>query len=127
LWLASTGIDADLLLTEIKLVFALNMPDPETSPMDEVHQAHLPGNYELYDPTSGEPGPALCKLCWEEEGKKNEASLDTFWISTGETNEMWWLCAGHQEHLKSMSAKVMTITRSISGAVRYPSLGGSAD
>ncbi len=90
--------------------------------MDEVRQAHLPGNYELYDPASSEPGSALCKLCWEEAGERNAASLVTAWLSMEGWDAMWWLCRNHQEGVKSGSTKSRLFLRSVSGVVRYPAL-----
>ncbi|HEV2227028.1 MAG TPA: hypothetical protein VGR56_09535 [Nitrososphaerales archaeon] len=90
--------------------------------MDEVRQAHLPGNFELYDPESSEPGAALCKGCWEEGGVRNFSALDTVWIKEEGREAMLWLCRGHLENMKSKIGKSGTFLRSVSGVVRYPAL-----
>jgi hypothetical protein len=89
---------------------------------DEVRQAHLPGNFELYDPDSSEPGAALCKLCWEEESERNTLSLDTAWIMAGGREAIMWLCRGHLESMRSVGEESGTFLRSVSGVVRYPAL-----
>jgi hypothetical protein len=91
--------------------------------MGEVRQAHLPGNYELYDPASSEPGPALCKICWEEGGLTNDTSLDTVWVSTDGRDAIWWLCARHREGLESKATEPTKVIRSVRGVARYPAPG----
>lgn len=97
--------------------------------MDEVRQAHLPGNYELYDPDSTQPGAALCKLCWEDSGLRNSASLGTVWVATGEKVTMWWLCRNHEESARSKGTGQWSYVRRVQGAIRYPEtrIGGAND
>ena len=45
--------------------------------MSLVRQAHMPGNYEMYDPAANKLGPVVCKLCWERFERKNPESLNT--------------------------------------------------
>ncbi len=88
--------------------------------METVHQAHLLGNYELYDPDSSRPGAAVCKKCWEDSGQVNAGSLNTVWVSTREGDMMWWLCLAHAEGTKSGKEGPIIFVRSVQGAVRYP-------
>ena len=66
-----------------------------------VRQAHLPGNYELYDPLSNAPGPGICKGCWEQAGIRATTSLRTVWVSVEGRPMVWWLCHDHAEALKT--------------------------
>ena len=68
--------------------------------MSAVRQAHLPGNYELYDPSSGQLSPA-CKGCWEDGGVTNTVSLQTVWVDVEGTRMAWWLCRGHADATKA--------------------------
>ena len=90
--------------------------------MDEVRQAHLPGNYELLDQTSNEIGPPICKLCWEEAELRNPTSLDTVWLSVDGRNVVWWLCRSHHEELDSGGVASTRVLKSESGAVRSPGI-----
>lgn len=69
--------------------------------MELVRQAHLPGNYELYDEDTNVLGSPICKSCWEQAQLKNSDSLDTVWLSVGGWDMVWWLCKGHHEDLSS--------------------------
>ena len=88
--------------------------------MAAVHQAHLPGNYELYDPDSSQPGDAVCKHCWEDSGKLNQGSLSTVWVTAGFSSLMWWLCPAHAEGVKAGKGGAVQVVRSVQGVVRYP-------
>ncbi len=69
--------------------------------MSEVRQAHLPGNYELYDSSSNKLGPVVCKECWEGFKKETTAPLDTVWVSFKGERMVWWLCQNHADKLKA--------------------------
>ncbi|MDA4124705.1 MAG: hypothetical protein OK438_04545 [Thaumarchaeota archaeon] len=90
--------------------------------MASVRQAHLPGNYELYDPDSSKPGEVLCKMCWEEGRKMNVDSLDTVWISSDGWLVVWWLCRNHGEAIKSRSSGSIQFLKIVRGIVRAPGL-----
>jgi hypothetical protein len=92
--------------------------------MDEVRQAHLPGNYELYDEVSNRLGPPICKLCWENAHQPNSASLHTVWLTVDGWNVAWWLCSGHQKRLGSVEAPSTRILRSEDSVVRSPGVQG---
>jgi hypothetical protein len=90
--------------------------------MDEVRQAHLPGNYELYDQASNRIGPPICKLCWEEAELRNSSSLDTVWLSVDGWNVVWWLCRTHHEGLRSGSTPSRHVLKSEGRLVRSPAI-----
>lgn len=90
--------------------------------MASVRQAHLPGNYELYDPASNKLGPVLCKLCWEEERVRNVDSLDTVWVSSGGWHMVWWLCRSHSDSMRSRESDSVMFLKSVRGVVRAPGL-----
>jgi hypothetical protein len=89
--------------------------------LDEVRQAHLPGNYELYDEASNVIGPPICKMCWEEGRVKNSASLHTVWLSVEGWKMVWWLCAGHSQGIGSR-AESREVLRSEERLVRSPKI-----
>jgi hypothetical protein len=87
-----------------------------------VHQAHLPGNYELYDPDSDKPGQVLCKGCWENHGVVSVDSLDTVWVSCDGWLMVWWLCKEHEEEIRLKKPANTQFLRSVQGVVRAPGL-----
>ena len=80
--------------------FITEFPD-QMGIMSEVRQAHLPGNYELYDASSNKLGPVVCKGCWEGFKKETTAPLDTVWVSFKSEQMVWWLCQNHADKLKA--------------------------
>ncbi len=89
--------------------------------MDEVRQAHMPGNYELYDLSANRLGPVICKLCWERAGLQNLSSLNTVWVSVEGRRMVWWLCGGHKAGLKSEGGP-MKFLRSSEGVLVNPGI-----
>ena len=88
--------------------------------MEVVRQAHLPGNYELYDEETNVMGPPICKSCWEQAQQRNGESLDTVWLSVEGWEMIWWLCKGHHADLGSdPSHKVL---RSEGRLIRSPAI-----
>jgi len=87
-----------------------------------VRQAHLPGNFELYDPEENRLGPPVCKICWERFGKENSASLNTVWVSFESRSMVWWLCGGHMSGLKNGEDASVRFQRSSPGAIVSPGL-----
>lgn len=55
----------------------------------------MPGNYELYDPTTNKLGSVICKYCWEASGSQNSESLNTAWVSIDGRKMILWLCNQH--------------------------------
>jgi len=90
--------------------------------MDVVRQAHLPGNYELYDEESGGLGPPICKFCWEKDHARNTSSLDTVWLSLDGWNVVWWVCKGHHAGMGTGDPS-MIILKSETSLVRNPMIG----
>lgn len=91
--------------------------------MAEVRQAHLPGNYELYDVDLTAPGAPICKFCWEKEGVKKSSPLETVWLVKEGKRFVWWLCEGHrQEAGRDLNLRVLMAESSV---VRYPRLEGA--
>jgi hypothetical protein len=89
--------------------------------MSEVRQAHMPGNYELYDPSGNKLGPVICKLCWEKSGIQNHSSLNTVWVSVEDRRMVWWLCGGHELGLKSEGGPARFL-RSSKGVLANPGI-----
>jgi hypothetical protein len=87
--------------------------------MSVVRQAHLPGNYELYDPASNMLGPGICKGCWEDGGVRNTTSLQTVWVNVEGTRMVWWLCNGHLDAMRANPAG-MEFLKSEDRTVRSP-------
>jgi len=79
--------------------------------MSEVRPAHLPGNYELYDPSSNQLSSPLCKGCWEEGGIQNSESLETTWVSVEGNTMVWWLCHGHADAMKTRGNDLKLLKR----------------
>jgi hypothetical protein len=89
--------------------------------MSVVRQAHLPGNYELYDPSSNGLGPGLCKGCWEQAGVRNSSSLQTVWVSAEGRQMVWWLCHEHANAMKS-GGRSLKLLKSKDGVISSPGL-----
>jgi hypothetical protein len=89
--------------------------------MADVRQAHMPGNYELYDPTENKLGPVICKFCWEQARVQNSASLSTVWVSLEEKRMVWWLCGSHEASVKS-EGSMFTFLKSASGVLASPGI-----
>ena len=84
-----------------------------------VLQAHLPGNYELYDSSASRAGPPVCKGCWEEAKQQTTSNLRTVWVSIEGTRMAWYLCAGHAEELRSGTIEVL---ESADGVMQSPKI-----
>jgi len=82
----------------------------------------MPGNYELYEPSTNKLGPVICKACWERFGKQNPESLNTVWISLGGMKGVWWLCQIHTESLRSEGWENASFLRSSKGVVKAPEI-----
>ena len=88
--------------------------------MVQVLQAHMPGNYELYDLSSSKAGPAICKDCWEKANKRTTTPLDTVWVSTEGRSMVWWLCQDHAEKLKVKKSGDVRFVKRVKGVVANP-------
>ena len=87
-----------------------------------VRQAHMPGNYETYDPQTNSLGPVVCKLCWERLEKKNSTSLYTVWVSYKDRRMVWWLCGDCTEGVKAGEYQAMMFLKSTEGVIQSPRL-----
>jgi hypothetical protein len=90
--------------------------------MSLVRQAHMPGNYEMYDAQTNRLGPVVCKLCWERFRKKNSASLNTVWVALRDRRMVWWLCGSCTESVRKGDNQATTFYRSKEGVIFSPSL-----
>ena len=90
--------------------------------MAHVRQAHLPGNYELYDSSSNKLGPAVCRDCWEGASKQTTARLDTVWVSVRGEPMVWWLCQDHVNKYKVQESGEIRFLKFVEGAIPNPSL-----
>gem|GEM_PF-2994057 len=88
--------------------------------MTEVRQAHMPGNYELYNQASNRLGPTICKHCWEEDEKENPGPLNTVWVTSGGRQMVWWLCAGCTESVRSGDDESVRFVKSTRGLIASP-------
>jgi hypothetical protein len=86
----------------------------------EVRQAHMPGNYELYDPSANRLGPVICKLCWERYSKRNSKSMNTVWVALEGRQVVWWLCARCAETLEAESTESVMFLKSSPGVITSP-------
>jgi len=86
-----------------------------------VRMAHMPGNYELYEPETNSLGPAVCKLCWERFEKKNTALLRTVWVSYKDRPMVWWLCGDCAENVKAGGYRATVFLKSTVEFIRSPS------
>ena len=89
--------------------------------MSSVRQAHMPGNYEMYDQAANKLGPVVCKLCWERSREKNPASL-TVWVSYKEGLIVWWLCPDCAEDVRASGHESTTFIKSAEGVIHSPGL-----
>jgi hypothetical protein len=88
--------------------------------MVRVLQAHMPGNYELYDLSSSKAGPAICKDCWEKANKRTTRPLDTVWVSSKGGSMIWWLCQDHAEKLKAKKSGNFQFVKLVKGVAPRP-------
>jgi hypothetical protein len=94
--------------------------DVRFAALSDVRQAHMPGNYELYDEPANRLGPVICKLCWELFNKQEFGSLNTVWVTFEGRRMVWWLCADHMSGLKTGGQAVFL--RSVQGVVQSPGM-----
>ena len=87
-----------------------------------VREAHMPGNYELYDPQANRLGPVLCKYCWERSERRNPSKLNTVWVSLGGRRMVWWLCGDCMESLRRESVPGLELLKSSPGVLLSPGL-----
>ena len=100
--------------------FITDLPD-QMAIMSQVRQAHLPGNYELYDSSLNKLGPVVCKECWEGFRKETTAPLDTVWVSFKGERMVWWLCQNHAEKLKAQKKSgEIQFLKLVQGAITSP-------
>ncbi|HVH14488.1 MAG TPA: hypothetical protein VNA15_02060 [Candidatus Angelobacter sp.] len=90
--------------------------------MSEVRQAHLPGNYEMYTPSSNKLGPVICKECWEGYKKETTGPLDTIWVSFKGERMVWWMCQNHAEKLKAKKSGDIQFLKLAQGTITNPRL-----
>ena len=91
--------------------------------MGPVRQAHMPGNYEAYDPETNILGPVVCKLCWEGFEKKNSQSLYTVWVSYKDRRMVWWLCGDCARSVRAGEYQATMFLKSTEGVIQSPRLG----
>jgi len=96
-------------------------PSPSVA-MSLVRQAHMPGNYETYDPQTNILGPVVCKLCWERSEKRNSTSLYTVWVSYKDRRMVWWLCGDCTESVKAGGYQATMLLKITEGVIRSPRL-----
>lgn len=89
--------------------------------MAEVRQAHMPGNYELYDQSANRLGPVICKLCWELFRKQESSSMNTVWVNVEGRRMVWWLCGNHMATLRVEEGPARFL-RSAQGVVPSPGI-----
>ncbi len=90
--------------------------------MSEVRQAHMPGNYELYDPSANKLGPVICKICWEGSNERNSESLSTVWVSFEGRRMVWWVCSEHRDGLRAERAGSAKLLKSVEGVLLDPGI-----
>ena len=90
--------------------------------MSLVRQAHMPGNYEMYDPKANALGPVVCKLCWQRFERKNTESLNTVWGSFEDGPMVWWLCKECAESVRAGGYPATTFLKSAEGVILSPGL-----
>jgi hypothetical protein len=88
--------------------------------LEIVRQAHLPGNYELYDEDSNALGAAVCKHCWESQHIANSSSLATVWLSVDGLSVALWLCKSHRDVIGSGPS--MLVIKSEGRVMRNPEI-----
>ena len=97
-------------------------PSGVSGAMSLVRQAHMPGNYEAYDPQTNSLGPVVCKLCWERSERKNSESLRTVWVSYKDRRMVWWLCGDCTESVKTGGYEATMFLKSADGVIPSPRL-----
>jgi hypothetical protein len=80
----------------------------------------MPGNYELYDPSTNKLGPVICKVCWERFKKENSGPMNTVWVSYEGRQMYWWLCDTCTETLKAEGYGLARFLKSSEGVVLSP-------
>jgi hypothetical protein len=90
--------------------------------MSLVRQAHMPGNYETYDPKTNSLGPVVCKLCWESYERRNSTSLRTVWVTYKDRRMVWWLCRDCTEDIKTGGYQATVFLKSTKGVTLSPRL-----
>jgi len=95
-------------------------PHDHSPTMVQVLQAHMPGNYELYDLSSSKAGPAICKDCWEKANQTTTNPLDTVWASSRGQPVVFWLCQNHAEELKTKKSGELRFVKLVKGVVPNP-------
>ena len=90
--------------------------------MSQVRQAHLPGNYEMYEPSSNKLGPVICKECWEGYHKETRSPLDTVWVSFKGERMVWWMCQDHANKLKAKKSGDIQFLKLAQGTITNPRL-----
>lgn len=85
-----------------------------------VRQAHMPGNYELYEETENRLGPVICKDCWEKSGVQNSAALNTVWVSVEGQRRVWWLCGGHADEVRNDRSGAVEFLKVSKGVLSSP-------
>ena len=98
------------------------MPLDVSGAMSFVRQAHMPGNYEMYEPQTNILGPVVCKLCWERFSKKNPTPLNTVWVSYKDRLMVWWLCNGCTDSVKAGGYQATMFLKSTEGVIQSPRL-----
>jgi len=88
--------------------------------MSLVRQAHMPGNYELYDQSSNRLGPVICKICWERFKKENPGPLNTVWVSDDDRRMVWWLCDGCAQTMEVQGYGSARFLKSSKGVIVSP-------
>lgn len=88
--------------------------------MSLVRQAHMPGNYELYDPLANKLGPVVCKLCWERSKRENPGPMNTVWVTFEGRRMVWWLCGDCTESLKAGGYGSAKFLKSSRGVIASP-------
>ena len=91
--------------------------------MSLVRQAHMPGNYELYDQSANKLGPVVCKICWERFKKENPGPMNTVWVSYEGERMVWWLCADCTRTMEAEGYGSARFLRSSQGVITSPGLG----
>ncbi len=100
----------------------MNIGTQSSFPVATVRQAHMPGNYELYEESENRLGPMICKDCWERFGVQNPDSLSTVWVSAEGRRMVWWLCQGHADEVKGGRERSVEFLKMSRGVLSSPGL-----
>ena len=98
------------------------MTPPSYVPVAIVRQAHMPGNFELYEELENRLGPVICKDCWERFGRQNPESLSTVWVSAEGRRMVLWLCGDHADEVKKGKVGSMEFLKMSQGVLSSPGL-----